>query len=382
MEVKEIAIHPALIPSIIPALVAIIALSRGDPSTFLIEVIGIFSVFLGVIIGHKIEDRAASAISLSILFFLSAIILSSFSLAGYILAFISVFLVILLVKLEFLSSEKDMLLLSLLVLALGGTLVLYAFLTGFPPKWRSDVQIPLTLSLGLALIFISYPRVFHLMWGKKGVAVTVISAILAFTSGFRADLIFILVEFLVICLIRGRHKELYESIPLFLFFLLLYGFLRPGAYDLMKRMEAISSYLGDVVKYSIPYGVVKSPLWLFTTRVHPSQFIGRAFFGRNTGITLTLFGNMVFDAGLPELLMLSFIVGMAGGHIYAKRTLYPYDYAIYLAIMTISSDAGFTQLFLLMIPALMLHESLLSWIKQRYSQKEISKTGELCLSSD
>jgi hypothetical protein len=361
--VKDIVINPALIPSIIPALVAMVALLKGDTSTFLVEVIGIFSILLGIIVGQKIKDKAASAISLFILLVLSAIVLSSFSLAGYISAFISVLLVILLVKLELLSSEKDMLLLSSLVLALGGSLVLYAFLTGYPPKWRSDVQIPLALSLGLALIFISYPRVFCLMQGKGGVAITLISAILAFTSGFRADILFILVEFLVICLIKERYKELSISLPFFLFFLLLYGILRPGAYDLMKRIEAISSYLGDVVKCSIPYGVAKFPLWLFTTKVHPSQFIGRAFFGRSTGITLTLFGNMVFDAGLPELLILSFIVGIAGGHIYTKRYLYPYNYAIYLAIMTISSDAGFTQLFLLMIPALMLHESLLSWMK-------------------
>jgi len=360
LEIKEVVIHPALIPSVIPSLVALVSLLRGDLSTFLVEIVGIISFFLGIIAGQRIEDRVASAISFFLLLLLSLVILSSFSIAGYISAFISVFLIILLVRLELTSSDRDMLLLSLLVLILGGSLVLYAFSTGYPPKWRSDVQIPLTLSLGLALIFISYPRALHLMYGKKGLILTLITSILAFMSGFRADIIFILVEFFVICLVKGRYKELSTALPIFLILLLIYGILRPEAYDLLKRVESISLYLGNIVKYSIPWGIARHPLWVFTTRVHPSQFIGRAFFGRSTGITLTLFGNMVFDAGLPELLLLSFLIGIAGGHIYSRRNSYPYDYAIYLAIMTVSSDTGLTQLFLLMIPALMLHESLLS----------------------
>lgn len=357
MGVREIAIHPALVPSVVPVLVALASLSRGDSLTFLVEIIGVLSVILGVLIGERIDDRAASLISFLLLLLLSSIVLSGFSSAGYISAVISVLLVVLLVKLEDLSSDREMLLFSLTVLAAGGALVLQAFSTG-PFRWRSDVQIPLSLSLGLALIFISYPRAFFLMKGREGILITLITALLAFTSGFRADLLFISVEFLVICIVKGRYGELSLVIPVFLLLFIFYGVLRPGAYDLMRRVESISIYLGEVVRYSIPFGVAKSPLWIFTTRVHPSQFIGRAFFGRSTGITLTLFGNMVFDAGLPELFLLSLAVGIAGGHIYTRRALYPYDYAIYLAIMTVSSDAGLTQLFLLMIPALMLHESL------------------------
>jgi hypothetical protein len=361
LEVKEAAIHPALIPSVIPSLVAFVSLLRGDLPTFLVEVVGILSVFLGILAGQRIKNRTASAISFFLLLLLSLMILSSFFLAGCISAFISVLLIILLVRLELISSDGDMLLLSLLVLMLGGSLVLYVFLTGYPPRWRSDVQIPLALSLGLALIFISYPRTFYLMHERRGVILTLITSVLAFMSGFRADLIFILVEFFVICLVKRRYKELSATLPIFLVLLLIYGILRPGAYDLLKRVESISLYLGDIVRYSIPWGIARHPLWIFTTRVHPSQFIGRAFFGRSTGITLTLFGNLMFDAGLPELFLLSFLIGIAGGHIYSRRDLHPYDYAIYLAIMTVSSDAGLTQLFLLMIPALMLHESLLSW---------------------
>ncbi len=339
----------------------------------------------GYLLGRKISVRLMLYLSA-----LTLLILSTNTLSGIVplpeatlVAFAAVLLVVLLSYIDLTMPRDRVSALSALVLFASLIVLGFSAVSHGLFSWRRSVSIPTEIALSMGLIAISYPRVARRVAEvglKQFLIVAAIVTAASSLTGFRADPLLIVIESLVIAVV---YHDLNKRDLTFLVVLAIsiVGVLslasRPlSALNLVKRFYSTVYYFSLIASSSVPRGLMGDPLWIFRIGVHPTQFVGRAVFGRNTGITTTMFGNFLLDFGPTEMILMSLLVGIFSGWLFTNSLGdYIEDYSILLALLVTRMEIGFSQLDLLIIPALAFHVSLIRVMRSSRSDREVFKSS-------
>ncbi len=337
----------------------------------------------GYLLGRRIGVRLMLYLSAFMLLILSANSLSgilSFPEAALV-SLAAVLLVILLSYIDLTIPRDRISSLSALVLFASSSVLSYSAVSHGLFSWRRSISIPTEIALSMGLIAISYPRVARRtaeIGLKQFLAVTAVVIAVASLTGFRADPLLIIIESLVIAVMYhdpDRRVLLFLAVLATSVIVALSLINRPpSALNLMKRFYSTVYYFNLIASSSIPWGLMRDPLWIFRIGFHPTQFVGRAVFGRSTGITMTMFGNFMLDFGPVEMILMSLLMGVFSGWLFTNSLEdYIEDYSILLALLVTRMEIGFSQLDLLMIPALSFHVSLIRMERDSRSKREVFK---------
>lgn len=243
---------------------------------------------------------------------------------------------------------------SILTFSVGSLMTAHSFFT-IPSviELRSSSSIPLEGAFGMFLIFISYPSIFEwlLGLGKRAVSSSffLLSVILMLLHGFRADAILILLSTFLILSRRSRKLAYLTLLSIFFLYIgidVMRTELKVSALERpLFRMSTTYYYSKELASYFLrPFPV--EPFWLTSIPLHPSQTIGRGIFGKDFGITPTIFIGMLMDLGFIGMLLLSALLGLISGYSYGKfmRGEETFSYPIVWPLLITRTEIGLTQL--------------------------------------
>ncbi len=231
---------------------------------------------------------------------------------------------------------------------------------GGPPR---SIEPPLEAAAGPLLTALSFPWVLAEVQAKDGrragLILTALTAATALSTGFRADAVVILLEAALICASRNRRGEAAMTLAAALLLFVVVGVLRASshpaavmAWDPVRRAATSMGYFYELSSLSWPLGIFEDPLFLLRQFRHPSQVIGRGILGRGTGITPTAFGTDVVSFGLPELIVVWFLLGSALEALDERRISGdPRPHSLAASLIIVSLDVGLTQAVLFVVLA-------------------------------
>jgi hypothetical protein len=360
MKVREVIIHPS--SGIFIILVSIMisgSIKFGISYQWLLSSLsGLASFTLGVISANRLGIKflmISSEIALFIIIFFSFL-----RIAGYYSFLISLLWLAVanISSLLIRAKEVRVPVYSIITYILGSSLVIYSYLK-IPDivELRASPSVPVEGAFGMFLIFISYPSIFS--WLLKSNSIysalfSVFSISLMLLHGFRADAILVLLSTFLLVWRRSRHLS---------YLLLLSALLLYIGIDIIRAKLAISALERPIFRLSTTYYYSKElasyflklipiePFWLTSIPLHQSQTIGRGIFGKDFGITPTIFIGMLMDLGFIGMLLLSFFIGSATGYSYGKFISGDdeFSYTVIWPIIITRTEIGLTQLDLALI---------------------------------
>jgi hypothetical protein len=360
MKVREVIIHPSSGIFIILASIMISgSIKFGISYQWLLSSLsGLASFTLGVISANRLGIKflmISSEIALFIIIFFSFL-----RIAGYYSFLISLLWLAVanISSLLIRAKEVRVPVYSIITYILGSSLVIYSYLK-IPDiaELRASPSVPVEGAFGMFLIFISYPSIFS--WLLKSNSIysalfSVFSISLMLLHGFRADAILVLLSTFLLVWRRSRHLS---------YLLLLSALLLYIGIDIIRAKLAISALERPIFRLSTTYYYSKElasyflklipiePFWLTSIPLHQSQTIGRGIFGKDFGITPTIFIGMLMDLGFIGMLLLSFFIGSATGYSYGKFISGDdeFSYTVIWPIIITRTEIGLTQLDLALI---------------------------------
>ncbi|MCC6028910.1 MAG: oligosaccharide repeat unit polymerase family protein [Candidatus Korarchaeum sp.] len=360
MKVREVIIHPS--SGIFIILVSIMisgSIKFGISYQWLLSSLsGLASFTLGVISANRLGIKflmISSEIALFIIIFFSFL-----RIAGYYSFLISLLWLAVanISSLLIRAKEVRVPVYSIITYILGSSLVIYSYLK-IPDiaELRASPSVPVEGAFGMFLIFISYPSIFS--WLLKSNSIysalfSVFSISLMLLHGFRADAILVLLSTFLLVWRRSRHLS---------YLLLLSALLLYIGIDIIRAKLAISALERPIFRLSTTYYYSKElasyflklipiePFWLTSIPLHQSQTIGRGIFGKDFGITPTIFIGMLMDLGFIGMLLLSFFIGSATSYSYGKFISGDdeFSYTVIWPIIITRTEIGLTQLDLALI---------------------------------
>jgi hypothetical protein len=359
---QEIMLHPSLGVFVILTLMTFFGSLKFGFSAqwFLVSFSGIISLTIGTVLAGFSNKNIKFPLIFSEITLFIVIFFSFLKIAGYSSFLISSLCLIvantspLLVRIKKIRTP----IYSILIFVLGVFMVVYSYLKILNiAELRALSNIPLEGAFGMFLIFISYPSIFS--WLSKFnsfyvASFSVVSILLMLLHGFRADAILIILSMFL--LIWKRRRNL--SYLILMLILLLYIII-----DIMRVNLAVSALERPIFRLITTYYYSKEltsaffrlipiePFWLTSIPLHPSQTIGRGIFGKNFGITPTIFVGMLMDLGFIGMIILSLLLGLATGCSYKRfvRGEDEFSYPIIWPIIITRTEIGLTQLDLALI---------------------------------
>jgi hypothetical protein len=360
MKVREVIIHPSSGIFIILASIMISgSIKFGISYQWLLSSLsGLASFTLGVISANRLGIKFLMISSEIALF--TIISFSFLRIAGYYSFLISLLWLAVanISSLLIRAKEVRVPVYSIITYILGSSLVIYSYLK-IPDiaELRASPSVPVEGAFGMFLIFISYPSIFS--WLLKSNSIysalfSVFSISLMLLHGFRADAILVLLSTFLLVWRRSRHLS---------YLLLLSALLLYIGIDIIRAKLAISALERPIFRLSTTYYYSKElasyflklipiePFWLTSIPLHQSQTIGRGIFGKDFGITPTIFIGMLMDLGFIGMLLLSFFIGSATGYSYGKFISGDdeFSYTVIWPIIITRTEIGLTQLDLALI---------------------------------
>jgi hypothetical protein len=360
MKVREVIIHPSSGIFIILASIMISgSIKFGISYQWLLSSLsGLASFTLGVISANRLGIKflmISSEIALFIIIFFSFL-----RIAGYYSFLISLLWLAVanISSLIIRTKEVRVPVYSIITYILGSSLVIYSYLK-IPDiaELRASPSVPVEGAFGMFLIFISYPSIFSWLLKSNSIYSTLFSVFsisLMLLHGFRADAILVLLSTFLLVWRRSRHLS---------YLLLLSALLLYIGIDVIRAKLAISALERPIFRLSATYYYSKElasyflklipiePFWLTSIPLHQSQTIGRGIFGKDFGITPTIFIGMLMDLGFIGMLLLSFFIGSATGYSYGKFISGgdEFSYTVIWPIIITRTEIGLTQLDLALI---------------------------------
>lgn len=261
---------------------------------------------------------------------------------------------------------------SAISFSLGAFLVIHSFSSiKSIAELRSSASVPLEGAFGMLLIFISYPSLFDWLLKTNRILsslFSVISIILMVLHGFRADAILVLLSTFLIVWRRNKKTSYAILVSVFLLYI---------AVDIIRNKLVISALERPLFRLSTTYFYSKElashffkilpiePFWLTSVPLHPSQTIGRGIFGKEFGITPTIFVGILLDLGLVGVILLSFLLGFVSGKSYRSflKEDDSFSYLIIWPILITRTEIGLTQLDLALIFGSTIFSVLLNFLK-------------------
>ncbi|ACB08252.1 hypothetical protein D9Q81_01695 [Candidatus Korarchaeum cryptofilum] len=385
MKAQGIIIHPSLGIFIILASIMIFGSIKFGLSYqwLLASLSGLASFTLGAASANRLGIKFLMISSEIALF--TILSFSFLRIAGY-YSFIISFLWLIVANISSLlirTKEMRVPIYSIPIFILGASLVIYSYLK-IPniAELRASPSVPIEGAFGMFLIFISYPSIFSWISESNSIYAALFSIAgisLMLLHGFRADAILVILS--TFLLVWRRNKRL--SYLLLVSVLLLYI-----GVDVIRTKLAISAIERPIFRLSTTYYYSKElasyffklipiePFWLTSIPLHQSQTIGRGIFGKDFGITPTIFIGMLMDLGFIGMLLLSFLIGSVAGHSYMKFISGDdeFSYPIIWPIIITRTEIGLTQLDLALIFGSTIFSLLLNFFNgSRSSQRRVGE---------
>ncbi len=244
---------------------------------------------------------------------------------------------------------------SILTYVMGALFIVHSF-SGYG-SWRAIRALPLTPpegAFGMFLLFISFPSILDYLLSNENRALPplfiAISLGLNLLHGIRADEALILLSsFIIIYKRRGRSP--YILLAIFLVLFLFVDLIRtdidvPLMSRIAYRLGTTYYYSTELLNWSLSLPLNRDPLWLLSVPLHPSQTIGRGIFGKEYGITPTIFVEFSLLYGTLGIVLLSLLIGILSGYSYRlfKENRDHYSYPIVWSILITRAEIGLSQL--------------------------------------
>ncbi|MCS7103428.1 MAG: oligosaccharide repeat unit polymerase family protein [Candidatus Korarchaeum sp.] len=385
MDLHKVLIHPSTGIMGVLALILLSGVARFGLSLewLIVSLSGAVTFTIGSLLSKSIEDNPIYTLIISEVIVFVVIFFSFYRIAGYLSLLISsTWLSVanissLLIQLKEMRSPVY----SLFTFLVGSIFVIYSYLTvPSVSELRSSSTTPLGGAFGMLLIFISYPSIFSwlLELNKKvlSASLSLFSVILMLLHGFRADAILIILS--TFLLLSKRNKKLSYLVLISIFFLYV-GIDAIRTELKISILERPFFRLGTTYYYSkeLASSFLKllpvEPFWLTSVPLHPSQAIGRGIFGKDFGITPTIFVGMLMDLGFLGMLLLSALLGLVSGYSHRKflegRDVF--SYSLIWPLLITRTEVGMTQLDL----ALVFGSIVFSLILNFFNRSRMSRSG-------
>ncbi len=374
MRAHEIFLHPSTGISGVLTLILILGTMRFGFSTewFAVSLSGMISFTLGTFLSKRLEKRPFCILIVSEVVVFLVILFSFHRIGGHLSILISFsWLAVanissLLVQLKRVKAPTY----SIFTFLVGSSFVIHSYLSS-PSigELRSSPSIPLEGAFGMFLIFISYPSILNwlLELNKKVISASfsLISVLLMLLHGFRADAILIVLSTFLILSRRNRKISylILASMPLLYIGVdVLRTELKIPALERPLFRLSTTYYYSKELAPSFLKPFPMEPFWLTSIPLHPSQTIGRGIFGKDFGITPTIFVGMLVDLGFLGMLLLSFLLGSFSGYSYRRFLEEDYtSYPIVWPLLITRTEIGLTQLDLSLISGSVMFSLLLNF---------------------
>ncbi len=248
---------------------------------------------------------------------------------------------------------------SMVLYFIGAIFVIHSFLQY--RSWDIIRSLPLTPpegAFGMFLIFITFPSIFQWLLSYRrypSVIFIVISILLMLLHGFRADAALILLSTFLIIWKRHPRISYIFLITLVLLFMLVDITRNNLSVPILERpifrLSTTYYYSKEVLKWFLSPLPSLDPFWLFSIPLHPSQSIGRGIYGKEYGITPTIFVEFAIGSGLLGMFLISLTLGILSGYSFRLflENRDTFSYAIIWPILITRVEIGMSQLDLVMI---------------------------------
>ncbi len=336
-----------------------------DAEWIIISLGGLLALHLGVEASGRIREGGSGERSLLLLGETITFLLLSVSFGGIaghqapllaLLWLITLNLSAILVK----SGGRRFPLYSLTVYSAGILFTVHSFAQY--GSWAAVRSLPLTPpegAFGMFLIFISFPSILQwLVNGNRNILSALFIALsitIMLLHGFRADAALIILSTFLI-LWRRYPRISYTFILSLLALFLLVDVIRtnlsiPVSERPIFRLSTTYYYSKEVLKWFSFLVPPQGPLWILSIPLHPSQSIGRGIFGKEYGITPTMFVGLSIASGIFGMLVLSAIIGLLAGYSYRLflRERDMFSYAIIWPLLITRVEIGMSQLDLTLV---------------------------------
>ncbi len=269
---------------------------------------------------------------------------------------------------------------SIALYCIGSIFVIHSFLQY--RSWDIIRSLPLTPpegAFGMFLIFITFPSILQwlLSYQYSSVTFIVITTLLMLLHGFRADAALILLSAFLVIWKKHSYISYTFLIALILLFMLV-GITRnnlnvPILERPIFRLSTTYYYSKEVLKWFLSPLPSLDPFWLFSIPLHPSQSIGRGIYGKEYGITPTIFVELVVSSGLLGMFLISLVLGILSGYSFRlfleNRDIF--SYAIIWPILITRVEIGMSQLDLVMISGSVTFAILANIFNERLSATSV-----------
>ncbi|MCD6243733.1 MAG: hypothetical protein J7J65_00675 [Candidatus Korarchaeota archaeon] len=325
-----------------------------------INALGIACLYLGTKISHMNFKKVTKAsLLLGVLVVFLTIFASFRGISGIPWAIVIATLWTLVLGLSAISSKifnyNGFPIHSILIYVIGALFIVHSF--SRYGSWHAIRALPLTPpegAFGMFLLFISFPSIFEYLLSSGNRTLSslfiALSLGLMLLHGFRADAALILLSSFIIVYKRGSRSS-YILLAIFLVLFLFVDLIRadinvPLMDRIAYRLGTTYYYSMELLNWSLSLSLARDPLWLFSVPLHPSQTIGRGIFGKEYGITPTIFVEFSLLYGILGIVLLSSLIGILSGYSYRlfKENRDHSSYPIIWSILITRAEIGLSQL--------------------------------------
>ncbi len=280
------------------------------------------------------------------------------------------------------SKEKSIPYYSTALYGIGAIFIIHSFLQY--KSWDIIRSLPLTPpegAFGMLLIFITFPSILQwLLYHMHRYSATIFIAAttsLMLLHGFRADAALVLLStFLVVWKRYPRISYLFLITLISLFILVDVARSNlnvPVIERPIFRLSTTYYYSKEILRWFLSFLPPSNPSWLFSIPMHPSQSIGRGIYGKEYGITPTIFVEFSISSGLLGMLLLSLVLGILSGYSFSLfiRSKDVFSYAIIWPILITRVEIGMSQLDLVIMSGSVTFAILANLFNEDHSTKSV-----------
>ena len=240
------------------------------------------------------------------------------------------------------------------------------------------------VAVGITALFLSYPFIFK-SFRKRGLLFTLLYILGVLPYKFRADILMIIAMYVVLMFLENNKiggLKLFLCGLIAIAIIVFMGYLktpysRLNPFTLLLYREGLFLYyLEKTCRESVPLGYGVS---IWSTREHPTWILGKELFKVEKGITTGLFGPLVFDGGILEVIVASLVVGGVLKSYYSRRDKYfeRCAYSILAAMVVIAGEVGFNTIEIVCINIMVLSRVIRDLKVVKEARDEFNRLLEL-----